>query len=242
MSGVGKTTAARTLARRYDVRLYSLDSRTYEHAARMPPETLTLDELWVESTPEELADRFEDHARRRFELVLADLEALPADVPVLAEGPQLLPELVDGVFLIALPQLQREIVRSRGSDLYSRTSDPQRALENRLGRDAILAERLRRLGGRLVEIQSIAATLPALERLFAPHLQPAGSGALARRRDENDVRLRQVRAHVEAIDGDPNRTVQCECECGLPGCEQILTLSLVEAERRRRESQPLAAH
>jgi hypothetical protein len=242
MSGVGKTTAARTLARRHDVRLYSLDSRTYEHAARMRPETRTLDELWVESTPEELADRFEDDARQRFELVLADLDALPRDVPVLVEGPQLLPELVDGVFVVAGPELQRELVRGRGSDLYARTSDPQRALANRLERDAILAERLRRSGGRLVEIQSVEATLPALERHFGPHLRPAGNGALARRRDENDVRLRQLRAHLEAIAGDPQRTLQLECECGLPGCEQILTLSLIDAEQQRRGSRPLEAH
>jgi len=31
MSGVGKTTAARALARKHDLRLYSLDARTYEH-------------------------------------------------------------------------------------------------------------------------------------------------------------------------------------------------------------------
>jgi shikimate kinase len=37
MSGVGKTTAARALARRHDLRLYSFDAHQYEHTSRMPP-------------------------------------------------------------------------------------------------------------------------------------------------------------------------------------------------------------
>jgi len=66
MSGVGKTTAARALARRHDLRLYSFDAHQFEHASRLPPETRTLDEIWVDTTPEELADWFEERCRERF--------------------------------------------------------------------------------------------------------------------------------------------------------------------------------
>jgi len=68
MSGVGKTTAARALARRHDLRLYSFDAHQFEHASRPLPETRTLDEIWVDTTPEELADWFEERCRERFGL------------------------------------------------------------------------------------------------------------------------------------------------------------------------------
>ncbi len=51
MGGVGKTTAARSIARRYDLRLYSVDSFTYAHAERLPKDARSLDEIWVNSTP-----------------------------------------------------------------------------------------------------------------------------------------------------------------------------------------------
>jgi adenylate kinase family enzyme len=41
VSGVGKTTAARQIARAYDLRLSSLDSQTYIHEAQRPPDTLS---------------------------------------------------------------------------------------------------------------------------------------------------------------------------------------------------------
>jgi hypothetical protein len=55
MSGVGKTTAARAFAFEHDLWLYSLDARTYEHDAELPSESKSLDERWVDTTPERLA-------------------------------------------------------------------------------------------------------------------------------------------------------------------------------------------
>ena len=50
MSGVGKRRAARDVARRHDLWLYSIDARTYAHAEAMdsPSLRMTLDELWLE--------------------------------------------------------------------------------------------------------------------------------------------------------------------------------------------------
>jgi hypothetical protein len=70
MSGVGKTTAARAFASEHDLWLYCFDARSYEHAAKMPSDDLTLDERWVDTTPEELANWFEEYSRQRFPLVL----------------------------------------------------------------------------------------------------------------------------------------------------------------------------
>lgn len=208
MSGVGKTTAARAFAAEHDLWLYCLDARSYEHAAKLPADDLTLDERWVDTTPDALADWFEEYSRQRFPLVLADLAEIPDDgAPVLVEGPQLLPELVAGtaLFVVAAPALQRELVTGRGSDLYARTRDPERALANRLGRDEILAARLR-ASADVVEISRIEETRAALDHCFLPVISDwiesddHGSAA-ARQRYDEEARDRQRRAHVAAIAG-----------------------------------------
>jgi hypothetical protein len=209
MSGVGKTTAARAFASEHDLWLYCFDARSYEHAAKMPSDDLTLDERWVDTTPEELANWFEEYSRQRFPLVLADLVEIPDDgAPVLVEGPQLLPELVSGtpLFVVASPALQRELVIARGSDLYARTRDPERARANRLGRDEVLAARLRAAVD-VVEISRVEETREALDARFLPEIdewlasEDRGEAALRQRYDE-DARERQRRAHAAAVGGD----------------------------------------
>src|SRR5690349_6940994 len=102
MSAVGKTTGARTVARHYDLRLYSIDSYTYVHTRRTDParhpalasySILSPDQLWVEPEPEAIVERFVAASHERLELVIEDLLALPADAPILVEGPHLLPSL-----------------------------------------------------------------------------------------------------------------------------------------------------
>ena len=242
MSGVGKTTAARALARKHDLRLYSLDARTYEHESKVPPETRSLDELWVHSTPEELANWFEEHARRRFPFVLEDLARIEDDAPVLVDGPQLLPELVASrgraLFVVAAPSLQRELVAARGSRAYARTRDPERALENRLARDAILAERLRRAAP-VAEIGDVRETEHVVESFFEPLIgdwieNPDHGDGGARRRDENEARVRQIRAHLDATGGEDSREVELACECAQRGCGATVRMSLRHAETSQR--------
>jgi hypothetical protein len=257
MSGVGKTTAALTLAHRYDLRLYTVDARTYEHAARMSEDPRTLDEIWVDTTPEALADWFENYSRERFRLILDDLAAVEDDAPVLVEGPQLLPELVAPllpapdrvVYVVARPELQQRLVKARGSGVSSRTSDPERALANRLGRDQVLVERLRASAAEheftLVEVGGVEEALPAVESRLLPLLEDwlaAGHGDVsARRRAENDVRLRQWRSHVDAAGIDDPGEVELACECDRPGCEPTVRIGLFEAEAARRGGEPLLA-
>jgi hypothetical protein len=259
MSGVGKTTAARALARHYDLRLYSLDSHTYEHAAKLPPEAHTLDELWVDTTPTALANWFENHSRERFALVLDDLHSLPRDAPVIADGPQLLPELIAphvtsrarALFVVAQPELQRRLITTRGSGLYERTRDPKSALENRLGRDDVLSSRTQAAalehGFTVVEVGDVTETSPAVEQHLRPLLQAwiarDDRGDVAgRRRDENDARFRQWRANVNATGASPAGEIDAACECERPGCAEILTIGLREAEAARTESRPLVAN
>jgi hypothetical protein len=257
MSGVGKTTAARALARRHDLRLYSFDAHQYEHTSRMLPETRTVDEIWVDTTAEELADWFEEQSRERFRLVLADLRALPDDAPVLVDGPQALPELVAplllspqwALYVVAPPEMQAQLVRARGSGISSKVRDPERAVANRLGRDEELVRRLRAgtaaHGLPLVEVTDITQTLPAIERHFEPLLAdwlaaPHGDVS-GRRRDENDARLHQWRAYNDAMGIKPSGELELACECNTPGCALPVPIGLLEAEAARERGEPLLA-
>ncbi|HUJ55689.1 MAG TPA: hypothetical protein VLW49_06850 [Gaiellaceae bacterium] len=257
MSGVGKTTAARTFARRHDLRLYCLDAYQHAHAACMPAETRSLDEIWVDLTPEELADWFEDRSRERFRLALADLLALDDAAPVIVDGPQLLPELVAEVasspqaalYIVAQPEVQRRLVHERGRGVAERTRDPERAFANRLGRDEELVRRLRAAaaghGFPVVEVVDVRETLPQVEHRFLPllagWLEAQHGDVSGRRRDENDARLRQWRAVVEDSGSAPSGGLELACECERPGCELTVPVGLVEAESMRARSQRLLA-
>jgi hypothetical protein len=84
--------------------------------------------------------------------------------------------------------------------MYARTRDPERALENRLGRDAVLAQRLAAAGD-VVEISHVRETAMAVEARFQPVVAdwlawPDHGDIAARRRDEEDARERQRRSHA----------------------------------------------
>lgn len=258
MSGVGKTTAALTLAHRYDLCLYTVDARTYEHAAKLPADPRTLDEIWVHTTSETLADWFDAGSRERFRLILGDLASIEDDAPVIVEGPQLLPDLVApllpapdrAVYVVARPELQQRLVKARGHGVSSRTSDPERALANRLGRDEVLVERLRASAAEhglpLVEVAEVEETLPAVESRLLPLLEDwrghDHGDVSARRREENDVRLRQWRAHVDAAGIEEAGKLELACECDRPGCESTVLIGLFEAEAARGRAEHLISH
>ncbi len=245
MSGVGKTTAARAVTRRYDLWLYSLDSRTYAHAELMNLRALamTADELWIERTPEQMADDFEAEARDRFRLVLDDLRAFPDDgAPVLVDGPQLLPDLVGprSLFVVASSSLQRALVTARGSLTYDRTRDPEAALANRIRRDKVLAERLRARAS-VAEVDDVSETEPLVDRFVHEHA-PDWIGRVdrgdvaARRRDENDRRLDQWRRYAAYEPRAREGTLELACECDRPACSELVPVTFATADR------PLLAH
>jgi shikimate kinase len=112
--GAGKTSISRALAYRWDLQLYNVDHRTYEHANRLgrpPPD-------WSRS-PAELVEDFVEASHRRWPLVLEDLAALPESPAVIAEGPFFLPELVpaesQSVFLVPSAAQIRRVRAERGS-------------------------------------------------------------------------------------------------------------------------------
>jgi hypothetical protein len=199
----------------------------------------TPDEMWVQTTPEQLADDFEAHARVRFALVLSELAQIPDDgAPVLVEGPQLLPELITGpaLFLGASSALTRELLGSRGSFTYSSTSDPERAFANRIRRDELLAERLR-VHADVVEVTNVGETEPLVERFVEEHAREWIAGddhgdVAARRRDENDRLADQLKRYAAAEPRARELTFEFACECGTPGCTDVIRLTFDEVRAR----------
>jgi hypothetical protein len=244
MSGVGKTTAARTVARRHDLWLYSVDARTYKHAEamRVPALTMTMDELWLGRSPERMAADFLAEARERFPLIRAEIDAIPDDgAPVLAEGPQLLPGLVPepALFVIAAPELQRELLSRRGSLTFSATSDPEQAFANRVRRDELLADGLR---PHAQEVEFAGRTEDLVDAFVHRHASDwigtkDRGDVSARRRFENDALVDQWRRYGEYEPRAREGTIDFACECGRPGCDEPVPVTL-----DRIGSRPFLAH
>src|SRR5690349_2296559 len=98
----GKTTIARLLAERHRWHWYHCDAQTQIHIERSDPAQLpavyaklskTIDERWVNPTPDDLLRSIVAMNDERWPLVLDDLRALPTRPLILAEGPNLHPHL-----------------------------------------------------------------------------------------------------------------------------------------------------
>jgi hypothetical protein len=226
MSGVGKTTAARRVARRLDLWLYSIDARTYAHAEAMqvPALTMTVDELWLDRSPEQMAQEFLDEADARFPLIQAEVSAIPEDgAPILVEGPQLPLGLEPALYVVASPVLQQELLAGRGSFTYSSTRDPGRAFANRVRRDEILREWLL---PHAIEIEDVGQTERILESFVREHATlPRGGDVAARRRYDNDAAVDQWRRYAEREPRARDVTFDFACECDRPGCEALVSVS-----------------
>jgi len=92
----GKTSAAKDLASRYGLRIYSFDGAEPFHIYRSVPErqpnlirfmAMTMDERWVLRAPEAMAEHaLAAWSEERFPMVLDDLRRLPGSGAVIAEG------------------------------------------------------------------------------------------------------------------------------------------------------------
>ncbi len=162
-SGAGKSTVARRLAASRGMRLYSTDDAMADHANRCKPEdcpfltafkAMDMDERWLNRPPEIMLETFHWFRGEAFELIIEDLLSFPTDQGVIVEGHRLLPRLVkplladrsQAAWLIPTPAFRLAAFNSRGTlmSIAGKTSDPDRALDNLLRRDAMftaLAER-----------------------------------------------------------------------------------------------------
>jgi hypothetical protein len=172
-SGAGKSTVARRLAERHGLRLYSCDDMQAAHTGRSNPAehpllhafvAMSMDERWVQRTPEEMLDTLPALHGEGFDLIVEDLVALPAEPRTLVEGYKLLPRLVEplisrrdqAIWLVPTPEFRSAAMERRGStwEIAGRTKDPERALANLLARDALYTRR--------IEEEAVALRLPMI--------------------------------------------------------------------------------
>ncbi|WP_433431913.1 hypothetical protein [Nonomuraea sp. CA-141351] len=172
----GKSTVARLLATRYGLTAYHYDyhdarahnDRRIARRARLgePISDPDPDTVWVNTSPQEMADEILAGFPTRFEWTLDDLRALVSGRPIIAEGWGLRPELVAPIIdsprrmIVMLPseEFRRRQLRElpRAATIDHPVSDPDRAQRNRLARDRLVADEAarsaRRLGIRVLEV------------------------------------------------------------------------------------------
>jgi len=247
--GSGKSSIAWALSRRLGLQLYAVDARTWVHEARMPRtafSSLSMDERWVDATPDRMLEWFVTTSRHRFRLVLEDLAGLPDAPAVVVEGPQLFPTSVAAVLrapdqaLFLLPDREelRGRLSARGPMLG--TSDGERARANAIERDLLIAATIERdvRDLRLPHLRVDAPLDVMIERaaaLVAPAVtrMPRGGDLASIRRFENDVVATQLRLYHESLgdEAPSSRPFPYACECGEHGCDDVVELALVDYER-----------
>lgn len=240
-TGSGKTTVTRILAARHGLRVFPIDAFWYSHVRRLGElaDEPTPDEQWLGMTPAEQAADFEALTRKRWPLVVADLDALPPNPPVIVEGPQILPDLVPpgdrAVFLVGTPGWQRDVLAARP---LPATADPARALANRIEKDRLHGERIVALarvrGFPVITIDGRRTPEEVAQEI--PGLPEPGPGVSAARRWENRLVADNIRgwmASAHWIPDGPQRW-PFACECGRVTCTVTVPRSLPEFDTTAR--------
>ncbi len=192
----GKTTVARILAERHGLQVYHYDRHDLPHHERLAQNReeyrafldASLDEHWVVPRPQELLQRSLRSFRDRLPFVIEDLLALPAEVTIVAEGFGLIPALIapllsdprQAIWLVPTESFKRASMKRRNKPSFATTiSDPERATDNLLRRDMLLAERVRAqaLDRDLTVFEvdgskGVREVTAVIERHFTPYLAP----------------------------------------------------------------------
>jgi 2-phosphoglycerate kinase len=174
-SGAGKSTIARRLAARHELRLYSTDDQMQNHARRTGRErapllhqfmSMSMDERWLLRSPRVMLETFHWFNGEGFDLIVEDLLGLGPEPGIIVEGFRLLPRLVKpllavpshAVWLLPTSAFREAAFANRGRSALAfvdHTSDPEHAMRNLLERDRLFTDMLREETARL--------DLPALE-------------------------------------------------------------------------------
>jgi pimeloyl-ACP methyl ester carboxylesterase len=229
-TGAGKSTTARALAVRHGLRRFAIDSFWYAYDDRWAQPRKSPDEQWLETPPEEQAAEFEQRSRLMMRYALDDLADLP-DVPTVVEGPQVIPDLVpegdQGVFLDPTPDWQRSVLLPRPMP----SSDPARALEARLVKDRIYADRVaalaRECGFPVLVMDGSRDLVTEVESRLE---LPEGAADLRLvRRWENEAAAANIRAWLSSPEAPREHPgFPFVCECGRPGCGETVRLRIEE--------------
>ena len=231
----GKTTVATRIARRHGMRLYSADTRTWEHRDRAlaagHPGALRWEAMSVEDRqriePEEIFDLWVHWERGP--MIVDDICALPRAPMVVAEG--------------------TTVPADRSPSLW--ISRPSAWPDNPVFRqfaDAIMEEGERHGVPVLVNEGPLEETIAGVERHFGDALArgPRAESLEERRallREANEAIVRQVRGYFARpwAEGDGEAVVrEFICECDDPECRAVLEVSITDFVRAA-SSGPLTA-
>jgi hypothetical protein len=256
--GSGKTAIARVLTRRLDLRLYPVDGHTYAHMERSKQGEFPLSQAVAAMTPEQrwarsptqLVEWFAAVAAERLELILADLRDLGPGPTIVAEGPQLFPDLVaplmqtpqHGLWLLPTPEFSHKGVSGRRAGGLS-----GEAAQRRRDRDVLLTElnrqQVQRHGLASAEVDGNRSLADTVD-MIAARLVNVPGGLITARGGEQRQRIRQAENAVvvrqllgwwndlgpEQMPDPPPFPFSCECDT--LGCEQTVTMSVVDYKRR----------
>lgn len=161
-SDAGKSTVTRFLIEQQRWQWYPCDLHEHNHLIARPDPVLqptiyqmlgrTLDEKWVQPTPQQLFEQILVTNAERFPMICDDLRLMPSQPPVLAEGPRLFPQLVlsvltsvqQAIWLLPTDEFIRASQEQRDKPLLRYDSnDPERFRTNFLARDRLLADYIR---------------------------------------------------------------------------------------------------
>ncbi|MEV6851080.1 hypothetical protein [Actinoplanes sp. NPDC051411] len=199
------------------------------------------DEQWLGMTPAEQAADFEALTRKRWPLVLADLDALPPDPPVIVEGPQVLPDLIPpgdrAYFLVGTAEWQRDVLAQRP---LPATADPPRALANRIEKDRLYGERVvvlaRARGFPVILVDGSRKPEEIADEITGLPEPGPRPGVSAARRWENRIVADNIRSWLASS----HRTAELPeawpfaCECGRSTCTVMVPRSLPEFDASKR--------
>jgi hypothetical protein len=235
-TGAGKSTTARALAVEHGLRRFPIDAFWYAYAARWAQPRKSPDEQWLETPPEVQAAEFEETSRRMMAYALEDLVQLP-DVPTVVEGPQILPDLVpagdQAVFVNPTPEWQLEVLSARSMP----SSDPARALANRLVKDRLYTDRVAALaqacGFPVVEMDGTRELAAEVDSLL--DVPDNATDLAAIRRWENEAVAANIRAWFSSPEAPREQhSYPFACECGRPRCDELVPMTIEEFDAASR--------
>jgi hypothetical protein len=154
----GKSSIAERLIQRYGYQSYNCDDAFGRHAKQVTLQAqptffrvthMAWEALWMRPVDVRVQDAIRVY-HEEWGMIIADLLALPSDLPIIAEGAALLPALAHGVvadlrqaiWVVPSEAFQREHYPQRGAwvqEILHQCTDPEQALRNWMDRDVAFA-------------------------------------------------------------------------------------------------------
>lgn len=251
-SASGKSAVAHKLARRHGLRLYSCDTRTWDHRDRAVAAGHTGVIRWSTMTPAERASVPASERREKYlsydrvPMILHDLAGLPKRPLIVAEGTLLLPAVTGpgahAVWLMPPALLRRVRLTERG---YA--SDD---LEFSLRMARTINQQVDDLGATMLPIDaetSLDKVLADVEVLFADRIAAGPTAQSIRERrallqEANHAIIAQYKAR-SWFPRDPATIVKTfDCECAQPGCDATVERTIANFPASTEVQPAILAH